>query len=129
MIELLEVMTPDPQDKTGFEYDNTDTWVCEGLVSQSTWDFICEEVAFQTQNSVRDYFFTLQRSSTVAAVSILNAIEQVNDIEYDPLMKTLICILKMFDFADASTLLYSRHRLHAFIKGHQDDDDESSLSC
>ena len=102
--------------------------------SSPTWNFLEEELAFQTQHALRDYFFANQRSSTVAVISILNAIEQVNDIEYEPLMRTLIVkVLKKFEFEDSSTLLYSRHRLRSLIEDSQaeieaeGEDDDSNF--
>ena len=100
--------------------------------SSSTWEFLEEELAFQTQTALRDYFFTTERSSTVAAISMLNAIEQVNDIEYEPLMRMLISkVLKKFEFEEASTLLYSRHRLRSLVVAEDNDCDlcDSERSC
>ena len=101
-----------------------------------TWNFLEEELAFQSQSAVRDYFFTTERSSTIAAISFLNAIEQVNDVEYIAFMRTFISsVLKKFEFEDASTLLYSMHRLRSLIDADheeaegEDDDDSNSDSC
>ena len=59
----------------------------------------------------------------MAAISVLNAIEQVNDIEYEPFMRTLIDeVLKKFEFEDASTLV-SRHRLRDLVAAEDDDCD------
>ena len=92
--------------------------------SSPTWKFLQEELAFQTQSALRHYFFTTELSSTVAAISVLNAIEQLNDIEYEPFMRTLIDeVLKKFEFEDASTLLNSRHRLRGLVVADDDDCD------
>lgn len=81
-----------------------------------TWNFLEEEMAVQSQSAVRDYFFTTQRSSTIAAISFLNAMEQVNDVEYKTFMRAFISsVLRKFEFEDASTLLYSRHRLRSLV--------------
>ena len=91
--------------------------------SSPTWKVLQEELAFLTQNALRDYFFTTKRSSTVAVISVLNAIEQLNDIEYEPFMRTLIDeVLKKFEFEDASTLV-SRHRLRDLVAAEDDDCD------
>lgn len=95
----------------------------DDVVSQDTWNFIRDEMTFQVQNAVREYYFVTHRSSTIAAVAILNAIEQVDDIDYEILMKTMISILKQFDFVDANVLLETRHILKVFI----DEDDELTV--
>ena len=75
----------------------------------------------------------LERSSTITAISVLTAVEQVNDVEYEDFMRIFISsVLKKFEFGDASTLLYSRHRLRSLIdadheeaEGEEDDDSNS----
>ena len=63
---------------------------------------------------------------------MVNAIEQVNDIEYKPLMQMLISkVLKKFEFEEASSLLYSRHRLRSLVVAEDNDCDlcDSERSC
>jgi hypothetical protein len=66
------------------------------VMEAARWESIREELAFQTENSVRDYQLAIQFPSTVAFIAILNAIENVhnvNDGEYDILLKALLKIL------------------------------------
>lgn len=67
-------------------------------LEQGTWLFVCEEVAFQVEVSVRKYYFTTQRPSTIAIATILNAIDQADDHDYKLLMLSLLSILQDFDF-------------------------------
>lgn len=97
----------------------------EEQVTQGTFQFLKDELAFQTQNAVRGYYFTPHRASTIAAISILNAIEQqVNDADYEILMRSLIGVLKQFDFVEAHVLLEARHQLRCLID--EEGDDSSS---
>ncbi|KAL7533409.1 hypothetical protein ACHAXR_007996 [Thalassiosira sp. AJA248-18] len=112
LLDLLEIQASGPQVVEEAEQ-----------VGQDTWDFLRDELAFQTQNSVRDYYFATKRYSTIAVAAILNAIEQVNDADYELLMKALICTLKQFDFDETSVLLEARHRLRCLV-----DEDYAEIS-
>ena len=59
-------------------------------LQEGTWNFVHEEVAYQIQNSIREYYFTTQRPSTIATAAILNVIYQVFE---DEDCKTLILAL------------------------------------
>mmetsp|Transcript_36244 Transcript_36244/g.76166 ORF Transcript_36244/g.76166 Transcript_36244/m.76166 type:complete len:359 (+) Transcript_36244:63-1139(+) len=77
------------------------------------WNFLREELAFQTETAVRGYRFVTQRYSTIAVASILNAIEQVNDVEYEIFLQALIYVTKMgeFQFDSLCVLLNVRDQL------------------
>ncbi|KAL7533755.1 hypothetical protein ACHAXR_005435 [Thalassiosira sp. AJA248-18] len=95
-------------------------------------NFLRDELAFQTENAVREYYFTTHRSSTIAVISILNAMEDQHRHRHANsgggrsvdtiLMRTLICILKEFDFEEASVLLEARHRLRVFMEENEEED-------
>ncbi|KAL7534068.1 hypothetical protein ACHAXR_006956 [Thalassiosira sp. AJA248-18] len=109
ILDLLELMLSQAvQENAGEPNDDRQ-------VGLATWDFLRDELAFQTQNAVREYYFASKRCSTIAVVAILNAIEQVNNADYELLMKALICVLKKFDFDEASVLLEARHRLRCLV--------------
>ena len=76
-------------------------------------------MAFQMESAVRDYYFTTQRPSTIAAAAIMNAIDQVNDHDYEYLTITLLPILKEFDFDLSPYLLKARDRLHRLVNDHE----------
>ena len=44
--------------------------------AKSTWAFILDEVQFQTEYALRDYFFSTIRPSTVVMAAIFNALDQ-----------------------------------------------------
>ena len=61
------------------------------------WEFIQEELRYQTEIAVRDYQLAVQRPSTVAILAIMNAIEidqTNNDVESYLLFKALVEILE-----------------------------------
>ena len=104
ILELLRMMV---RQETSYE-----------LIDQETWSYLEDELAFQTQNAVSDYYLISHghRASTIGAVAIFNAIEQVEDsLHYEALMSSMICILKQFDFVKADVLLEARHRLRRFL--------------
>jgi len=92
-------------------------------LEQGTWDLIRDEVAFQTENAVRDYYFTTQRPSTIATAAIINAIEQVNDQDYEYLMIALLGVLKDFAFDSYPVLLEARDQLNCLVN----EKDESGV--
>ena len=63
------------------------------ILEQGTWDLIRDEVVFQTENAVQDYYFMTKRPSTIAIAAIINAIEQVNDQDYKYFMMSLLRVL------------------------------------
>ena len=80
---ILELMMSQVQDDSGT------------VVEIIRWESIREEFAFQTENAVRDYQLAIQCPSTVAFMAILNAIENVqnvNDGEHNILLKVLLNI-------------------------------------
>ena len=92
-------------------------------VESSTWDFIREELAFQTENAVRGYYFTTQRSSTVAVVAIMNAIEQVNDADYELLMNALLCVLNEFAFDLPCVLFDTMDQLRCLMEENEENEE------
>lgn len=100
-------------------------------LEQGTWDFIKEEVAYQTENSVRDYYFTTQRPSTIAAAAILNAIERVNSHDYGLLMMVLSSALREFDFDSPLAIEDARSQLLRLMDENEESEcgsDEMSQS-
>jgi hypothetical protein len=98
-------------------------------IKQETLDLLQEEVAFQTENAVRDYYFATQRPSTIAVAAITNAIQRVSktisDCRY--LMEALIRILKEFSFDSSAVLLKVRHRLLRLMSERETDKNTSRM--
>mmetsp|Transcript_28432 Transcript_28432/g.61072 ORF Transcript_28432/g.61072 Transcript_28432/m.61072 type:complete len:338 (+) Transcript_28432:87-1100(+) len=90
-------------------------------LDRGTWEFLRDEVAFQTESAVRDYFFTTQRPSTTAIAAIMNAIEQVNDHAYEHLTTALLRVLREFAFDSTLALLEAREQLHCLVNEHEED--------
>jgi hypothetical protein len=76
-------------------------------LSPSTWDFIVEEVAYQNECTVFDYYFSTQPPSTVAMASIQNALEQGQIDEHDrqALLRAWMLVKSAHDFAHPAQLL------------------------
>lgn len=85
-----------------------------------TLDFLHEEVAFQTENAIREYSFVTQRPSTIAAAAIINAIEKVSNQDCEYLTETLECILSEFPFESTAVLLEVRYRLLCLMSENKD---------
>ena len=99
-------------------------------LERGTWEFLRDEVAFQTESAVRDYYFTTQRPSTTAIAAIMNAIEQVNDHDYEHLTTALLRVLKEFAFDSTLALLEAREQLHCLVNEHEEDayDNDDTIS-
>lgn len=80
-------------------------------IGADTLDLLQEEVAFQTENAVRDSYFATQLPSTISAAAIMNAIELVCDQDCEYLTKSLICVIGRFPFESHAILLGARNRL------------------
>jgi len=76
-----------------------------------TLDLLQKEVAFQTENAVRDYYFVTHRPSTIAAAAIINAIESVSNHDCGFLTAALISILRTCSFEPAVVLMEVRQHL------------------
>lgn len=91
-----------------------------GQVESSTFDFLRDEVAYQSENAVRGYTLSIQCPSTVAIASILNAIEQVSeDAEHEQLMSALVsCVLREeYHFDSHHVIAETRDRLQSLVEG------------
>ncbi|KAL7536781.1 hypothetical protein ACHAXR_008611 [Thalassiosira sp. AJA248-18] len=84
-------------------------------MAKDTWDFIRDEVAFQVENSIRYHYFTTQRPSTIAVAALLNAIEHVKDKYSEDIIRSLVPILKQFDFDSPLVVLATKEQLHSLI--------------
>ena len=102
-------------------------------LQEDTRNFVHDEVAFQIENSIQEYYFTACRPSTIAIAAILNAIEMVDDQGQNTLlMLELVFILQEFDDKLDSPLHVKEvmDRLQSMVNdaGSSYDADESSVS-
>ena len=91
-------------------------------VEDETWGFILDEVRFQTEHAVRDYYFAMQRPSTVALAAIFNALGRVESEDRENILSALLFVMKDFDFAPANSLFDARNRLSFLVDGNDAED-------
>lgn len=85
-------------------------------LDESMWGFLLDEVTFQTESAVRDYYFSTQRPSTVALAALFNALDQVDSqIRQDVLRALLLLLDNKFDHPRA--LLDAKNRLKCLVEG------------
>jgi len=80
-------------------------------IEPGTFNLLQEEVIVQTENAVRDCYFTTERPSTVAVAAIMNAIESVCDWDPEYLTEALMCVVGRFPFETHAVFLRARNRL------------------
>ena len=90
-----------------------------------TLDFLLDEVSFQTENAVRDYYFATQRPSTVAAAAIMNVFECIDDKDGECLMESLICFLRTHSFEPFDVVLEAKHRLFQLLNEEEVEADDA----
>jgi len=79
-------------------------------LQDSTWEFILDEVRFQTEYAVRDYYFATRRPSTVALAAIFNTLDQVDQQDRQAILHALLFVINE-EFDSPRDLLAARNRL------------------
>ncbi len=97
-----------------------------------TWGFLMDEMKYLTELAVRDYYFSTQRTSTVALAAILNVIRDTTTRERQELLGAFLrIIVECFDFDHSVQIAAARTRLQSFAKNPEtlieDGVDERSL--
>jgi hypothetical protein len=80
-----------------------------------TWGFLMDEMKYLTELAVREYYFSTQRTSTVALAAIINA---SNELDFKPrqdFMKALSSIFVDFGFEDFDRLIVCKNKLARLI--------------
>mmetsp|Transcript_36954 Transcript_36954/g.79814 ORF Transcript_36954/g.79814 Transcript_36954/m.79814 type:complete len:323 (+) Transcript_36954:45-1013(+) len=101
--------------------------------------FVLDEVRFQTELAVRDYYFAMQRPSTVAVAAIFNALDQVDNsrTSEDCHLALFAFLIANGEFACHEDLLAATNRLYCLVEnndclpnvnGNSDDDDNTDVS-
>ncbi|KAL3778830.1 hypothetical protein HJC23_002887 [Cyclotella cryptica] len=83
----------------------------DNIVANDTIHFLYDQVHYQTEQAVRDYFLSIQRPSTIAVAAIFNAVELLRDDERIKLFTALVPVVFQFSIADANTISDARDRL------------------
>ncbi|KAL9189905.1 hypothetical protein ACHAXT_009580 [Thalassiosira profunda] len=90
-------------------------------LAESTWEFILDEVQFQTEHAARSYFFTTQRSSTAAMAAIFNTLDQVEKEERQAVLNALMSVVTE-SFDSPQDMLDARNQLMFLVNGSSDED-------
>ena len=78
---------------------------------ESMWCFILDEVRYQTEHSVRDYYLCIQKPSTVAMAALLNTLNQLDKKVRKAILHTLFSVVKkqqQFDSLDIILIATNR---------------------
>ncbi len=59
--------------------------------SEATWGFLLDEMKYQTEHAVRDYYFSIQRPSTVVMGGLFNCIQHITGCERHELLDSFLC--------------------------------------
>ena len=95
-------------------------------LQDSTWGFILDEVRFQTEYAVRDYYFATKRPSTVALAAIFNTLDQVDQQDHQAILHALLLIMNE-EFDSPKDLLVAKNRLQSFVRGNDAIVEESTV--
>ena len=85
-------------------------------IPEETWGFLMEEMKYLTELAVRDYYFSTQRTSTIALAAILDAIGisgMTTELK-DLLRAYLRVIMESFDFDHPKQVAAAMKRLRFF---------------
>lgn len=89
--------------------------------SEATWSFLMDEMKYQTEHSIRDYYFSTQRPSTIALATLFNAMGQICSPERDEVLDFFLRIIRLLDFDQPDQVSKASQRLNCLL---QDDDQE-----
>ena len=87
--------------------------------SEATWCFLLDEMKYQTEHAVRDYYFTTQRPSTVATGAVFNCIRHITGCERHELLDSFLCIIECFDFDQPKLISAASKRLNCLLQDSQ----------
>jgi len=101
-------------------------------IPEVTWGFLLDEMKYQTEHAVRDYYFSTQRPSTIALAAILNTVSDIcTEERLEKLGNFLSVIIECFDFDHPEQVTGVRSRLQSLLvkadtlpgENHEDGDD------
>ena len=86
-------------------------------IPEAIWGTVMDEMKYLIELSVRDYYFSTERTSTVALAAILKAISDTCNKELQELFGTyLLVIMECFDFENGLILFEVRSRFQTLTK-------------
>jgi len=85
-------------------------------IPEVTWGFLLDEMKYQTEHAVRDYYFSTQRPSTIALAAILNTVSDIcTEERLEKLGNFLSVITECFDFDQPEQVSAVRSRLQSLL--------------
>ena len=87
-------------------------------IADSSWEFILDEVEYQTECAVLDHYFSKERQSTIALAAIWNAIEQLNYHDCQQATRDFQALLAIMedDFASYDEIDAAKNRLQTVVE-------------
>ena len=98
-------------------------------IPEVTWGFLIDEMKYLTELAVREYYFSTQRTSTIAVAAIFNAISVTSTKECEDILTDFLrVIMESFEFDHSKHIAAARTRLRCLaMRGillQEDDVDE-----
>jgi hypothetical protein len=82
------------------------------VIPEVTWGFIIDEMKYLTELAVREYYFSTQRTSTIAVAAIFNAISVTSTKECEDILTDFLrVIMESFEFDHSKHIAAARTRL------------------
>jgi hypothetical protein len=95
---------------------------------EATWAFLLDEMKYQTEHAVRDYFFSTQRTSTIALAAIFNAIEGISSEEHHRMISTFLSrVVECFEFDHSDLMFVARQRLRSLLDSNTSNGEDLDL--
>lgn len=95
-------------------------------ISEATWGYLMDEMIYQIEYAVRDYYFCTQRASTIALAAICNAVKDGKRIsihERRVFLEALPRIKESFSFDSTEVIVAACKRLQILQDNVQEADD------
>ena len=98
-------------------------------VPEVTWGFLIDEMVYLTEVAVRDYYFSTQRTSTIALSATLLAIGDSSVQEYQLVLESFLrVIVETFDFESPALVAKAKMRLQSISKENAENTDMEEVS-
>lgn len=99
-------------------------------LDESMWNLILEEVQYQAEFAMKDYYFSTQRPSTVALAAIFNALDAMDNSIGQPVLLALQALLFVMDeqFAAPSEVFAVMDTLRYLVENDGCIDDDMSMT-
>lgn len=87
-------------------------------LDKTMWATILDEVDYQAECAVREYYFVTQRPSTVAMAAIFNALDRFEKHKSQDIVHAILSIRKTIEeFESIEVILATRSKLHSLVYG------------